>query len=103
MSRVPNHVSRVALLANLVVAWILVAVAAFYALAWLVPPGQAGSPMDLRPINPIIASSTALLWSVTTLLLAMPSFRSRSVLFRVAAIAAPVVAFALVCMVHVRA
>jgi hypothetical protein len=95
--------SAFALTANLAAAWILAAVAAFYDIAWLVPPGQAGSPMDLRPINPAIASAVALLWSIAALLLALPSFKVRSARIRVAAMAAPMLSLALVLVVYLRA
>jgi hypothetical protein len=103
MSQPRSRPSKLALRANLLGAWLAVAVAAFYSLAWLVPPGQLGSPLDLRPINPAIASGTALLWSIAALLLAQPSFQSQSLRFRAAAIAAPSLALVLVLVVYARA
>jgi hypothetical protein len=103
MSQSRSRPSKLALKANLLGAWLAIAVAAFYSVAWLVPPGQLGSPMDLRPINPAIASGTALLWSITALLLALPSLQSQSPRFRAAAIAAPLLALALVLVVYARA
>ena len=99
----PSGPLKIAITANVIAAWLCTLVAGFYAIAWLVPPGQDISPMDLRPINPAIASVTALLWSLNALLLVLPTFGSRTVPFRVASIAAPVLAVAVALVVYVRA